>query len=150
MSSDVCGDWQATSPDSWITFPSGSSGSGNGTVTYSIGVNSGASRQGTMTINGETYTVNQAATSGNNPYKIGGSTHGYSTIQDAYNALAEGNTLKIQALEFTGGLLLAQEKTVTLQGGFNCDFTSNLGYTTISDKMTVKHGTVIIERLIIK
>jgi hypothetical protein len=53
--------WTATSNASWITITSGASGSGNGTVTYSVAANTGAARTGTLTIAGQTFTVNQAA-----------------------------------------------------------------------------------------
>jgi hypothetical protein len=39
----------------------GASGTGGGTVTYSVAANSGATRVGTLTIAGITYTVTQAA-----------------------------------------------------------------------------------------
>ncbi len=53
--------WTATSNVSWITFTSGSSGTGNGTVNYSVAANTGSSRIGNMTIAGRTFTVNQSA-----------------------------------------------------------------------------------------
>ncbi|GAX62663.1 hypothetical protein SCALIN_C38_0026 [Candidatus Scalindua japonica] len=53
-------DWTALSNDSWITITSGSNGSGNGTVAYSIEENtSSVSRTGTLTIAGQTFTVIQ-------------------------------------------------------------------------------------------
>jgi len=53
--------WTAASNDSWMTVsPSG--GSGNGTVSYSVLANNGtATRTGTLTIAGQTFTVVQAA-----------------------------------------------------------------------------------------
>jgi Zn-dependent metalloprotease len=56
--------WTAVSNATFITVTSGSSGSGNGSVGYSVAVNSGAARSGTITIAGQTFTVNQAAASG--------------------------------------------------------------------------------------
>jgi hypothetical protein len=53
--------WTATSNSTWITVTGGSSGSGNGTVSYSVAANTGAARNGTITIAGQTFTVNQAA-----------------------------------------------------------------------------------------
>jgi subtilisin family serine protease len=53
--------WTATSNAAWITITSGVSGSGNGTVNYSVGVNSGVARNGTMTIAGSAFNVTQAA-----------------------------------------------------------------------------------------
>ena len=52
--------WSASSNDSWITVTSGASGSGNGTVGYSVAANGSTSaRSGSITIAGETFTVNQ-------------------------------------------------------------------------------------------
>jgi hypothetical protein len=52
--------WAAVSNVSWITITSGGSGSGNGTVNYSVAANTGGSpRTGTMTVAGQTFTVNQ-------------------------------------------------------------------------------------------
>jgi uncharacterized repeat protein (TIGR03803 family) len=54
--------WTAVSNDGFITITSGSSGSGNGTVHYSVAANSTTNPvTGTMTIAGTTFTVNQAA-----------------------------------------------------------------------------------------
>ncbi len=53
--------WSAASNDSFITITSGAGGTGNGTVSYSVAANTGAStRQGTLTIAGQTFTVIQA------------------------------------------------------------------------------------------
>jgi len=52
--------WTAVSNDSWIIIQSGASGSGPGTVTYRVTLNTGAgARTGTLTIAGRTFTVVQ-------------------------------------------------------------------------------------------
>ena len=57
--------WTAVSNATFITITSGASGSGNGTVNYSVAANTGStSRNGTMTIAGQTFTVAQAGTGG--------------------------------------------------------------------------------------
>ena len=57
--------WTAVSNASFITIISGGSGTGNGTVTYSVAANaSTAGRTGTLTIAGQTHTVTQAGTGG--------------------------------------------------------------------------------------
>jgi Zn-dependent metalloprotease len=57
--------WTAVSNATFITITAGSSGSGNGTVNYSVAANTGtASRNGTLTIAGLTFTVTQAGTGG--------------------------------------------------------------------------------------
>jgi len=54
--------WTAVSNNtSFLTVTGGSSGSGNGTVTYFATANSGGSRTGTLTIAGQTFTLTQRA-----------------------------------------------------------------------------------------
>lgn len=56
--------WTATTSNSWITIVSGS-GSGNGTVNYSLSANSsGSARFGAISVNGQTYSVNQVGGAG--------------------------------------------------------------------------------------
>jgi Viral BACON domain len=59
VTTSVC-DWQAVSNASWITITGGSSGAGNGTVSFNIDADTGAPRVGTLTVAGQTFTVNQA------------------------------------------------------------------------------------------
>src|SRR5262249_51880563 len=54
--------WTALSNATWLTITSGSSGTGNGTVGFSVATNTVTStRSGTLTVAGNTVTVNQAA-----------------------------------------------------------------------------------------
>jgi hypothetical protein len=53
--------WAATTATSWLTITSGSSGTGSGSVGYTVGVNTGAAREGTISIADNTFTVSQAA-----------------------------------------------------------------------------------------
>ena len=52
--------WTATSNAPWITINNGASGSGNGSVSFTVAANGGAARSGTITVAGQTFTVNQA------------------------------------------------------------------------------------------
>lgn len=55
--------WSVTNSNSWVTITGGSSGSGNGTVSYTVAANPAAARSGVLTIGGQTFTVNQAGAS---------------------------------------------------------------------------------------
>jgi hypothetical protein len=55
--------WTAVSNASWLTVTSGASGAGNGSVRFTVAVNTGAARTGTLTIAGNTFTVSQAGAS---------------------------------------------------------------------------------------
>ena len=56
--------WTASSNAPWIGVTSGSPGSGNGTVGFSVAVNLGAARSGTLTVAGQVFTVTQNAVLG--------------------------------------------------------------------------------------
>ena len=51
--------WTAVSNASWITVTGGYSGTGNGTVTYTVAENTETVRKGTINIAGQTFTVKQ-------------------------------------------------------------------------------------------
>jgi BACON domain-containing protein/all-beta uncharacterized protein len=53
--------WSASSNASWISVTSGASGSGNGSVAFTVAVNLGGARSGTIGVAGRSFTVNQAA-----------------------------------------------------------------------------------------
>jgi hypothetical protein len=54
--------WNATSNVTWITVTSGASGTGNGTVVFQVEANTtGQARTGSLSIAGQTFTVNQGA-----------------------------------------------------------------------------------------
>ncbi len=82
-------------------------------------------------------------------YRIGGEMQIHPSIQAAYDSMGS-ETMQIQALTFTGGLLLDHDLTVTLEGGYDSDFTLNPRYTVISGTMTISDGTATVERLIIE
>src|SRR5205809_4837025 len=53
--------WTATSGASFVSITSGATGSGNGTVQFTVAPNTGAARSAAVTITGTTVTVNQSA-----------------------------------------------------------------------------------------
>jgi uncharacterized protein (TIGR03437 family) len=54
--------WTAVSNANWLTLTAGATGTGNGTVNYTVAANPGATRTGTLTVAGQTFTVTQLAT----------------------------------------------------------------------------------------
>jgi hypothetical protein len=52
--------WTATTAASWITFTQ-SSGNGNGAVNFTVAANAGVARTATISVGGQTFTVNQSA-----------------------------------------------------------------------------------------
>lgn len=56
--------WGVTNSIPWVTITSPQSGTGNGTVNYTVAANTGAERSGTFTIAGKVFTVTQAGSGG--------------------------------------------------------------------------------------
>ena len=54
-------EWSASTDSTWISLTGRTSATGNGTVTFGVASNTGPARSGTLTIAGQTVTVNQAA-----------------------------------------------------------------------------------------
>ena len=76
VTSELGCNWTAVTQQQWIVFISNQAGSGNGSVIYSVGANSGAPRTGTILIAGQNFTVNQLP-SANCPSSISPSIHGF-------------------------------------------------------------------------
>ncbi len=92
--------WTAVSNDNWITINSGTSGNGNGTVSYLVASNTSTdSRTGTMTIAGNTFTVTQSGiicsysiSAASKSFTDGGGTGNVSvTAPDGCNWTSESN-----------------------------------------------------------
>jgi hypothetical protein len=84
------------------------------------------------------------------PVRIGFPPVYYLNIQDAYDACVNGNTIQIGATDFTEDLYCDKAVSILLKGGHDSDYTHNFSYTIINGKLTISHGTVVIENLIIK
>jgi len=81
--------WTAVSNDSFITITAGPNGVGNGTVRFAVPGNTNtAPLSGTMTIAGQTVTVNQAA---------GGCVYGLSATKAKFSAAGGTKTVNVKA-----------------------------------------------------
>jgi hypothetical protein len=71
----------------------------------------------------------------------------YTSLQEAYNEALHGHTIKSQALVFNEVLDFndVSDKSVTLEGGYNCDYSAITGNTTLNGDMTISNGTTIID-----
>jgi uncharacterized protein (TIGR03437 family) len=109
--------WTATSNASWIAVTSGASGSGNGTVNYTVAASSSANPlTGTLTIAGQTFTVTQA-----------GATCSYAIAPTSASATAGGTTGSV---------------TVTAPTGCAWTATSNVSWITVSPASGNGNGVV--------
>jgi len=86
----------------------------------------------------------------NPPVKVGESN--YTTLQAAYDAAADGSTIKCQAITLIESLTVNRDITVTLEGGYDSGFSSNYGNTTSMKgtlTTTTGGGKIIIENFVL-
>jgi len=63
-------------------------------------------------------------------------------LQAAHDAAIAGDTILSHALTFTENLTIS--KAITFNGGYNCDYASHIGSTTLTGNMTVGAGVFTV------
>lgn len=126
--------WGASSNAGWITVTSGSSGSGNGTVGYSVASNSGSPRSGTITISGQTFTINQA----------GGCTY---SISPASTSIAATGGTGYVSVSSAGGCSWGASSNagwITITAGSSGSGNGTVSYSVASNTCNARSGTITI------
>jgi hypothetical protein len=130
-----CG-WTAVSNSSFITVTSGASGTGNGTVGFTVAANSGPARTGTITIAGKTFSISQDGTLVSNvqfnasSYNVGEGA-GFAAI----TVTRTGDTSGTATVDFATSDLGAQQRT---------DYTITAGTLAFAPGDTSKTFSVLI------
>ncbi|HDL20960.1 MAG TPA: choice-of-anchor D domain-containing protein, partial [Nitrospirae bacterium] len=84
------------------------------------------------------------------PVRIAGATPVYySTLQAAYDAAVDGDVIQSRDVVFIEDLNINLNKSVTLEGGYNCDYTAVSGKTTINGIMTISDGISTVGNFIV-
>ncbi|MHB8111695.1 MAG: Lcl domain-containing protein, partial [Syntrophorhabdaceae bacterium] len=112
----------ATSNASWITVTSVASGTGTGTVAYSLAANTGAARAGTITAGGRTFTITQAGWTYSNSV---GSTNSIKVTDMSGTLPSTDGTISVMAWDANGNSILESGSAAPLK-------LYNNGTTTIS------------------
>jgi PKD repeat protein len=68
----------------------------------------------------------------------------HTSIQTAYTVSSDSDTIRSQAVTFTEDLQANIAKSVTLMGGYNCEYSSVTGLTIINGALTVTEGKLAI------
>ncbi|NVN92487.1 MAG: PKD domain-containing protein [Desulfuromonadales bacterium] len=118
----------------------------SGTYNVSLTV-TGSSGQTTVTKNGY---VSVSGTCNELPVTIADTNDYYSTIDNALNYAVNGATLQLQATTLTYSLNMSRNISFKLSGGYSCNYSMNPGFTSINGTITVSHGTVTMDKIIIR
>ncbi|MDK9717721.1 MAG: hypothetical protein OEL57_07410 [Trichlorobacter sp.] len=74
----------------------------------------------------------------------------YSSIQAAYNVIADSSIIKLWATTYTESLTCNRPITTTLQGGYDSGYTSIVGEPILNGELTISDGTIIADGLVIR
>ena len=125
--------WTAISNDAWITLTGGASGTGNGTVTYSVAANSGAQRTGTITAGGQTFTVTQSSGCA---YTLNPAS------APAPAAGAAGSTFQVQTAAGCTWTAVPNDAWITLTGGASGTGSGTVTYSVAANSGAQRTGTI--------
>ncbi len=135
MASNAGCAWTATSNTSWITITSGATGTGNGTVGYSVSANTSIERTGTVTIAGQTFTVTQA----------NGCTYSINPTSTTIAAAGGTGTVAVTASDTAcPWTAVSNNSFITITSGATGTGNGSVGYTVAANTGIQRTGTVTI------
>ncbi|WP_157046141.1 hypothetical protein [Geotalea uraniireducens] len=86
----------------------------------------------------------------NYPARLAGATPvNYLSLQAAYNAAANGDTIQGNMYDHMESLSLDRNVSVTLDGGYSCDYSSITGSLTINGNMIISDGNINVESSVV-
>ena len=129
--------WNAVSNDSWITITSGASGTGDGTVLYTVGVNgTGSPRSGTVTIAGLTFTVNQSNVN---------CTYSLSPTNAPYPTGGGSGSVNVTAPSGCIWKAISNDSWINVTSGANGSGNGTFNYSVDANGGTARVGTITVE-----
>jgi hypothetical protein len=85
------------------------------------------------------------------PVILVGTSQGFTSLQQAYDAAGDGATIKAQAEVPAEKLVLSSTgKKVSILGGYEPSFTTQTGYTVILGKLSISQGSIVVNRVNIR
>ena len=76
--------------------------------------------------------------------------HSFDSFQLAYDSAADGDTIQGYAWHFPEDLIMDQNITVTLDGGYDCDHLAKVYRSSIHGSLTISDGAVTVENIVIQ
>jgi hypothetical protein len=130
--------WTAASNVPWITVTSGASGSGNGSVAYTVAGNSGTARQGALIIAGQTLTIMQAAVTPTCSYTINPGS------ADVASGAGAGPSVTVTTTTGCTWTATRNVPWLTVTSGASGNGTGTVGYSVEANTGGARSGTLTI------
>ncbi|HSR14083.1 MAG TPA: BACON domain-containing carbohydrate-binding protein, partial [Thermodesulfobacteriota bacterium] len=128
--------WTALSGADWIILTTGAAGSGSGRVTYTVAANSGASRQGTISVAGQTFSVTQSGTAV--------CTYTLSSSSSSVPASGALGSILLTTQAGCGWTAVSNAPWITLTSGTKGSGSTSVAYSVSPNSGSARNGSVTI------
>ncbi len=129
--------WSANEDTDWLSFVSGSTGSGAGTVTFAAAANPGPARSATITAAGQTYTVSQA----------GGCSYGLSSTGASVPGAGGTGTVGVTSAAGCAWTAASNANWISITGGASGSGGGTVSFTASAQNGPARSGTLTIAGL---
>jgi len=130
--------WTATSDVSWITLAAPVSGSGNGTVNFTVAPNSGADRTGNVVIAGQRSMITQSAVATSCSYTIA------PTSQNVAATGGTGTPVMVTTTSACRWTASSNASWITITSGATGTGNASVGFTVAANTGAARTGTLTI------
>ncbi len=124
--------WSASNPLGWVSIVSGSSGTGSGTVIYSVSANTGSARSGTLTIAGKTVSIAQQA-----PVSC---TYALNSVSNSFNSGGGSNTVSVITQSSCAWSAASNSSWLSVNAGTSGSGSGTVGYSASANTSTSSRG----------
>jgi hypothetical protein len=124
--------WTSNSNAPWITVTSGASGTGDGSVNFTVAATTGPGRSGTLTIAGRTFTVNQGQ----------GCAFSLSSTSASVPAAGGTGAFDVRAADGCGWAAESNATWLTITAGANGSGNATVRYTAAANTGPQRIGTI--------
>jgi hypothetical protein len=135
--------WSATSGATWITINSGATGTGNGSVVFSVAANTGAARTGTLSIAGRAFTVSQAGSSSPTPPPASCS-YSISPHSDSVPVLGDTGNVDVSTTSACTWSASSNASWITITSGASGTGNGRVGYLVLPNVGGSRTGTLTV------
>jgi len=136
--------WNATSGATWITINAGATGTGNGTVVFSVGLNSGTQRTGTLSIGGRAFTVSQAGSSSPAPSPPASCSYSISPRNDSVPVLGGTGTVDVSTTSACTWTASSNASWISIVSGASGTGDGRVSYLVLPNVSGSRSGTLTI------
>ena len=74
----------------------------------------------------------------------------YSTFQEAYDNAFDGDIIQLHDIIFSGDFFLDLSKSITVTGGWDCDYAVVTGSSRFNGTMFIDSGTAAIDNIVLE